>query len=94
MKERVLDFVLRQEGADFFHEAGPSGFVLEDEMVLAFERHEARIRDHGRHATAIVKVDDPVVPAMQHKRRRGDLAKKAGDISIAANLAEPDRVFR
>ena len=30
-----LDFVLCQEGADFFHEPGPGGFVLEDEMVLA-----------------------------------------------------------
>ncbi len=60
-----LDFVLRQEGADFFHEPGPGGFVLEDEMVLPVERVETRVGDLSSPVGAFVRERCEVAPGLE-----------------------------
>ena len=65
-----------EERAHLREEHLPGGLTLLEHVVVALERHEAGVREHGRQAPPLLVRDRPVLPPVEDERGLGDAAQR------------------
>jgi hypothetical protein len=84
---------VEEEVADLRHELRPGGFVLEQDVVAALERHEPRSGDRHGEEPPLPERDDGIATCMQDERGDADARKERGDVDLADGAGEADRVL-
>src|SRR5262249_34008070 len=72
----------------------PCGLTLEDEVVAALERNEARVLDAGRQTPPFLEGYSRIAAAMHHQRWGPDLRQKLLDVDLRRRSQAPHRVLR
>jgi hypothetical protein len=67
----------------FLEETFKGGFAFEHDMVCAFQRNEAGVRDARGHPPAQFKGHTSVVAGVHHQRRRLDLRQQRAHVGFA-----------
>src|SRR6185503_11377036 len=72
--------------AQFTEEDAPRRLVLEDDVIAARERHEARSGNARRQPTTFVERNDTVLARVKDDRRGGDRAEQRPDVELGERL--------
>src|SRR5262249_20407065 len=83
-----------EKAVDLIEEARPCGLTLEDEVVAALERNEARVLDAGRQTPPFLEGYSRIAAAMHHQRWGPDLRQKLLDVDLRRRSQAPHRVLR
>ena len=82
-----------QESAHFRQEALPGRFLLQQDVILAFQHHKARVGDQCRQQAALFHRDAGILARVQHQRRNAHPRRELLHVDLVKRALHGRSVF-
>ena len=90
----IFPLVFRQKAAELIDEAHPCGFLLEQDVISAFQRNKSRVRKKSRELASLTESGHCITRSVEYENRHLHVGQNIGYIDGRRSREESRADFR